>query len=144
VARIPLLGLVLLAACGKAAPTPVQFALPDGWKLTLDSGFKRQGGQNEDVLLISLGRSYACSAYDLLPGESSAESIARLAGAHAPNPEETFENGSAGRAALIRDGKRWALMGWNVSGRSLLMSKFGFGRREDLDWALAAWRTVRR
>lgn len=137
----------LAASCGKGAPTPAPFALPDGWKVTLDSSFRRQGGASEDVLLISIGRSYACSTYDLLPGEEPREAIARLASTHAPNPEETFEGGgggAAGRAALVRDGKRWALMAWSHSGASLLMSKFGFSRREDLDWALAAWRTVRR
>lgn len=145
--RLALAWLACMAAsCGKAAPTPAHFALPDGWKVTLDSSFRRQGGSNEDLLLVALGRSYACYAYDLLPGEDAGATVARLAETHALRPEETFQGrgGAARFAALIRDGKRWALMAWSVSGTSLLMSKFGFSRREDIDWALTAWHTVRR
>ena len=79
------------------------------------------------------------------------EAIAKMLEGRPGEPARTFdrlEPGLAGHAYLLPEGegggRYWGLNTWTAARGSVACVTFYFDDLDDLDWALAAWQSVRR
>ena len=118
------------------------------WTIDLDDAFQRRvdGG---DVLFWLPPRTVYASVFATGDVEAE-EAIARMLEGRPGAPVRTFdrlEPGLAGHAYLLPEGEGrggyWGLNTWTAARGSVACVTFYFEKLDELDWALAAWRTVR-
>jgi hypothetical protein len=125
-----------------------QRAILGGWTIELDDGFQRRvdGG---DVMFWQPPRTVYATVY--ASGDAGAEeAIARMIEGRPGTPVQKFDRvqpGTAGHAYLLPEGegreRYWGLNTWIATRDSVACVTFYFEQLDDLEWALAAWRSVR-
>ena len=118
------------------------------WTIDLDDAFERRvdGG---DVLFWLRPRTVYATVFATDDVEAE-EAITQLLAGRPGAPVQTFdrvEPGLAGHAYLLPEGegrnRYWGLNTWTAARASVACVTFYFEQLDDLDWALAVWRTVR-
>ena len=129
------------------APMP-QRPITGEWTIDLDDGFQRRvdGG---DVMFWMPPRTVYATVY-VTDDVEAEEAITRMLEGRPGTPVQTFdraEPGIAGHAYLLPEGEGreqyWGLNTWTATRGSVVCVTFYFEQLDDLQWALAAWHTVR-
>jgi hypothetical protein len=118
------------------------------WGMELEEGYQRQV-QDGDLVLWKPGRTVYAAVYSTDNAEAE-EAIEKMLHDRPASPLRTFdraEGSIAGHAYLLPEGEGgdeyWGLNTWTAAKGSVACVTFYFDAIEDLEWALAAWRTVR-
>lgn len=118
------------------------------WSLELDDEFRRQT-VGEELVLWDGGRTVYASVCEADPAEAE-QAIARMLAERGVAAERTYDRSEPGLVAhahLVREGTTdkpyWGLNTWTASRGWIACVTLYFPTLDDLDWALAAWRTVR-
>ena len=119
------------------------------WSIELDDAFERrtEGG---DLVLWHGARTVYASVFRGSRADADA-AIAAMLEARKEAPVRTFERVEAnvtGHAYLLPEhdderGDYWGLNTWTASRESVACVTFYFQHLDDLDWAVAAWGSVR-
>ena len=119
------------------------------WTFDLETGYDRRA-EGGDVVLWKPGRTVYASVFDT-DGAEADDALAKLLADRPGTPKQTFdrvEPGLAGHAYLLPEGegpgRYWGLNTWTAAKGSVACVTFYFDDLDDLPWALAAWRSVRR
>jgi len=123
-------------------------AITHGWTIELDEAFQRRV-DGQDVMFWLRPRTVYATVFATDDVEAE-EAIAKMLEGRPGQPVRTFdrlEPGLAGHAYLLPEGegagRYWGLNSWTATRGSVCCVTFYFEELDDLDWALAAWQSVR-
>jgi hypothetical protein len=123
-------------------------AITGDWSIELEPGFRRKVEPGEDLALWKGDRTVYVSVYRTETAEAD-EAISRMLENRPGEVVEKFdrvEPGVVGHAYLLPEGQGpqcyWGLNTWTAIRGSVACVTLYFQHLNDLEWALAAWRSV--